>query len=133
MDGHIFYLYFLNTIIMIYLLLAIDIFLTAAAQLSLRMGALRISSIEFSYYFFIGLAKNYFLILGLSLFAVSFFLYTFILSKLQLNIAYPIATGMVLVIITIFSQFLLKESLTAVQAVGIFAVIVGVVLILLPR
>ena len=119
--------------IMIYLLLAIDIFLTAAAQLSLRMGALRISSIEFSYYFFIGLAKNYFLILGLSLFAVSFFLYTFILSKLQLNIAYPIATGMVLVIITIFSQFLLKESLTAVQAVGIFAVIVGVVLILLPR
>jgi len=118
---------------MIYFLLFLDILFTVAAQLSLRMGALRISSIEFSYYFFIGLAKNYFLILGLSLFAVSFFLYTFILSKLQLNIAYPIATGMVLVIITIFSQFLLKESLTAVQAVGIFAVIVGVVLILLPR
>ena len=118
---------------MIYFLLSIDILLTAAAQLSLRRGAAHLGEISLSLAAISGLLKNYFLILGVALFTISFFLYVFVLSKLQLNVVYPVAAGMTLVVITVATHFFLKESFTAIQTVGIATVIVGITMILLPR
>ena len=118
---------------MIYLLLFIDIILTVSAQLSLRVGAERMWSSSFSLGILTEPLKNIFLFTGLLLYAISFFLYVFILSKLQLNVVYPVATGTILVLITAFSYFFLKETLTVIQIVGIAAILVGVILILLPR
>lgn len=118
---------------MIYLILFLDIIFTVAAQLSLRTGAVRLNTASISINFFTDLLKNGFLILGLGFFAIGFFLYILVLSKLQLNIVYPIATGMTLAIITIITHFFLKESLGAIQAVGIGAIIVGIIMVLLPR
>ena len=79
----------------IYLLLIIDIILTVAAQLSLRTGALRFGTQELSISLLLEPFKNIFLFLGLILYGASFFLYFFILSKIQLSIVYPIAAGSV--------------------------------------
>ena len=117
---------------MIYLLLLFDIMLTVSAQLALRMGARQLQS-GLSFALIFEPLKNMFLLAGMALFAVSFFLYVFILSKLQLNIVYPVATGTILVLITILSHFFLKETLTTLQVVGILTILVGVVLVLLPR
>lgn len=117
---------------MIYLLLLGDIILTVSAQLVLRIGAKNLQS-GLSLALLLEPLKNMFLLAGMALFAVSFFLYVFILSKLQLNIVYPVATGAVLVLITALSHFFLKEALTTLQAVGIVAILIGVVLVLLPR
>lgn len=117
----------------IYLLLFIDILFTVGAQLSLRYGASRMAASELNISFFIDIARNIYILGGLALFGVSFFLYVFILSRLQLSIAYPIATGSVLALITVGSHFLFKEALTTTQAIGIAAIFIGVILILLPR
>ena len=117
---------------MIYLLLLLDIILTVSAQLALRVGAKNLQS-GLSFALLFEPFKNMFLLGGMAIFAVSFFLYVFILSKLQLNIAYPVATGIILVLITLISHFFLKETLTALQAAGILAILIGVVLVLLPR
>ena len=117
---------------MIYLLLLLDIILTVSAQLVLRVGAKQLTG-GLSLALLFEPLKNIFLFAGMALFATSFFLYVFILSKLQLNVVYPVATGVVLVLITALSHFFLKETLTALQAVGIAAILIGVVLVLLPR
>ena len=117
---------------MIYFLLAIDIFLTVAAQMALRVGAGRLAGGGIVSLFFEPL-KNIYIFAGMGFFAISFFLYTFILSKLQLSIAYPVATGIVFALIALLSHVVLKESLTAMQAVGIVVILIGVVLVLLPR
>lgn len=117
---------------MIYLLLFLDIILTVSAQLVLRIGAKNLQS-GLSFALVFEPLKNMFLLAGMALFGVSFFLYVFILSKLQLNIVYPVATGTILVLITVISHFFLKEILTTLQAIGIVAILIGVVLVLLPR
>src|SRR3989344_5403658 len=105
---------------MIYWLLLLDIFLTVSAQLVLRTGAHRLSS-GLSLSIVLEPLRNIFLFAGLLLYAVSFFLYIFILSKLQLHVVYPVATGTILVLITVFAYFFLKETLTVIQIVGIAA------------
>jgi len=119
---------------MIYFLLVIDIVLTVGAQLALRQGArtLEVSS-GISVGIVVDFLKNSFLMIGLLLFGVSFFLYVFILSRLQLNVAYPVATGAILILITVISHFVLKETLTTLQVVGILAIALGIVLVLLPK
>src|SRR3989338_1348563 len=117
---------------MIYWLLLLDIFLTVSAQLVLRTGAHRLSS-GLSLSIVLEPLKNIFLFTGLLLYAVSFFLYVFVLSRLQLHVVYPIAAGTTLVLITLASYLLLKETITIIQIIGIAAILIGVILVLIPR
>jgi len=117
---------------MIYWLLLLDIFLTVSAQLVLRTGAHRLSS-GLSLSIVLEPLKNIFLFTGLLLYAVSFFLYVFVLSRLQLHVVYPIAVGTTLVLITLASYLLLKETITIIQIIGIAAILIGVILVLIPR
>lgn len=116
----------------IYALLVFDIFLTVSAQLSLRVAAHRLHE-GLSFALLLEPLKNSFLFLGMILYAVSFFLYVFILSKLQLNVVYPVATGTILICITLASYWLFKETLTALQVGGIGFILIGIVLVLLPQ
>ena len=117
----------------VYVLLFIDIILTVSAQLLLRSGAQRLSGTKLSLEIIFEPLKNGFLLGGIILYGISFFLYVFILSKLQLNIVYPISTGVILILITLGSYFLLKETIYTTQIVGIAAILIGIVLVLLPR
>lgn len=70
-------------------------------------------------------------LIGFSLYALSFLMFIFILSKFKLNVAYPLATALFFVYINLASYFILKESFSVQQVIGIIFCMFGVVLIAL--
>ena len=75
------------------------------------------------------LITNYYLLAGLSLFALNVVFYLLALTRLNLSIAYPIMMAGGVVIIVAVSVLLLQEALTLRQAVGLLLLIVGIVLV----
>lgn len=117
-----------------FLLLGISIFLTVAAHLSLKKGMTLIGELEFSLSNLLNLIfqlfQNIYLFLGLLFFATAFFFWLFVLSRIQLNIIYPISIGLNFALITIGSWFLFKEYLSLFQIIGIGFIIFGIFLLL---
>ena len=118
---------------MIIALILVETLLAVSAQLLLRHGAMRLEVHSLTPAIVIEAIKNLPIMAGLALHGISFFLYVYILTKLQLNIFYPVATGASLVLITVFSVFLLKESLNVAQVCGIFIIMGGIVLVFIQR
>jgi multidrug transporter EmrE-like cation transporter len=65
----------------------------------------------------------------LSLFALNVGFYVLALTRLNLSVAYPIMMAGGVVIIIAVSVLLLHETLTTRQAVGLFLLIAGIVLV----
>ncbi len=114
---------------MIPFLILLENALAVAAQLSLRRGAARFADQPLALSILLEPVRNPFILSGLLLHGMSFFLYIFILSKLRLNVLYPVATGLSIVLITILSVLLLGERLSAGQGVGIAAIAGGIALV----
>ena len=74
--------------------------------------------------------QNIYLMGGVFLFGFSFLLWLFVLSRIQLNIAYPIALSGEVALATIGAYFLFKEYLSLFQILGIVLIIVGIFLLL---
>ena len=114
-----------------YELLIIAVVVNALANLSVKMGALRLGSvsdlriIEILFKF----STNPFLIIGILLFAINIVLYTMVLTKINISIVYPIWTSGGFLLITTFSILYLKESLNILQVLGIILVATGITLI----
>ena len=117
---------------MIYVLLFFDIILTVAAQLSLRVGAKRLSG-DISLALISEALRNGYLLFGMACFGAAFVLYVLVLSRLELATVYPVAVGMGLILITACSYFFLDELLTARQVAGIGAIAAGIFLVLMPK
>lgn len=117
---------------MIYVLLVVEMCLAVAAQLVLRHGARMLENQELGLGIVLEPVRNPWIFSGLALHGVSFFLYVFILSRLRLNIVYPVSTGATIVMISVLSVFLLSEPLNSIQAVGILTIIVGIALVFVP-
>lgn len=115
-------------------LLPLSILTTVSAQLCLKKGILGLGELDVSLTGFFSLIpkvlQNIWLLGGLFLFGISFLLWLFVLSKLQLNIAYPIFVGLNFCLITAFSWFLFKEHLSLLQILGIAVIIFGIFLVL---
>lgn len=75
------------------------------------------------------LATNYGLWGGIALFGLAFVLYSVVLSRVNLSIAYPVMTSLGLVIISLVSVLVFKEVITGVQAGGLLLIIIGVWLV----
>jgi multidrug transporter EmrE-like cation transporter len=114
---------------MIALLIVLENILAVAAQLSLRRGAMHLQDATLSVSIVLEPLRNPYILLGLVLHGLSFFLYIFILSKLRLNVLYPVTTGLSILLITILSVWLLGERLGAAQLVGIAAIAGGIGLV----
>jgi len=69
------------------------------------------------------------LLLGASLYALSFMIWMVILSRNELSLVYPLMIGLTLVATTTASWLLLKEPLNTVRLTGIAVIFVGVVLV----
>lgn len=111
-----------------YFFLVLAMTLNAAANVLLKIGAMQIGALDEP-----GLAgrlvTNYHLLAGLALFALNIVFYTAALTRLHLSLAYPVMmAGGVLIVVTISILFL-RETLSALQMVGLLFVIVGLVLI----
>jgi len=120
----------------LYLLIIIDIIALVLAQLALKKGMLILGPIDFSlanfWNLFLTVFKNFYLLSGLFLMGVNFMLWLFILSRVNLNIIYPISNSLSLTLAVVGSYFLFKESLHPVQIIGIVAIVIGIFLVLKP-
>lgn len=75
------------------------------------------------------IVQNIWILTGAFLFVISFLIWLFIISKLQLNIAYPIIIGSEVVLVSLASWFLFKEYLSFFQILGILFVVLGIFLL----
>jgi multidrug transporter EmrE-like cation transporter len=114
---------------MLSILILVENLLAVTAQLSLRRGAAQFEGAPLTVSILLAPFTNPYIFSGLVLHGLSFFLYIFILSRLRLNVLYPVATGLSIVLITITSVLLLGEALTTGQAVGIAAIAGGIGLV----
>ena len=117
----------------IFLLLAISILATTGAELCFKKGVLKMGELQFSFSGIFSLIpqilQNLWRILGMFLLGISFLLWIFILSKLQLNIAYPIAVSLQVSLISLGAWFFFHEYLSTFQILGIIFVIAGIFLL----
>ncbi|MFH1894761.1 MAG: EamA family transporter [Patescibacteria group bacterium] len=117
-----------------FLLLGFSILATVSAQLLLKKGMMEIGQLNFSPTNLLNLIgqifHNIYLLSGLASFGLSFFSWLFILSKLQLNIAYPIITSLNFCLIIFGSWFLFKEQISFYQILGIGFIVLGIFLLL---
>lgn len=108
--------------------------ITVTANLFVKKGILALGNLELSFYSFFGLIpkvlQNIWLMGGIFLSGIAFLLWLFLLSKLQLSIAYPVIVSLNFCLITVASLFIFKEHLSLFQILGIVIVIVGVSVIL---
>lgn len=115
------------------LFLIASIAITVTAQLFLKKGVLKLGQISFSSADFLGTisqaAQNIWIMAGLFLFGVGFFLWIFILSRFQLNLAYPIVVSLNFIFIAIGSWLLFQEDLSPLQIFGILIIIIGVLFV----
>ena len=112
-----------------YVFLCIALTLNAAGSILLKIGTGRLGNLEGLSLWDIGLrvATNYYIVIGLLSFGLNVVFYMTALSKLNLSIAYPIMMTGGVVIISLFSVFVLRETLTGLQVAGIVCIVLGII------
>jgi len=117
-----------------FLFLGIAILTAASAQVCFKRGVFSLGRLDFSFSKFFGLIpqvfKNGWLIGGMVLFGISFLLWLFVLSRVRLNVAYPVSISLQVILIAIGSWILFKEYLSFPQVLGIGLIILGIFLML---
>jgi small multidrug resistance pump len=76
---------------------------------------------------------GFYAISGIFLYAVSFIIYTYLVSKNDLGYIIPVSTALVYIFIFAASYFIFKEAITAMKVVGIFLILGGVILLNLSK
>lgn len=114
-----------------YLILFFAICLNATANILLKVGMNRSGTFSFSNIreIFSKVVFNPVIIGGVLCFALALGAYTYVLSKINLSIAYPIMTSLGYMIVICASWLFLKESITGIQVTGFFLIIGGVWLV----
>ena len=120
--------------IQIVLLFAISVSATVGAHLFFKKGVLKLGTLQFSFpgifFTILSILQNAWILIGMVLFGISFLSWLFIISRLQLNIAYPVIISTEAVLVTVASWFLFKEYLSFWQISGIAVIIFGIFLLL---
>lgn len=118
------------------LALLVSIVTASTAQIFLKKGVLNLTDLDLSFSglskLFVSIFQNKWLFLGSLLFIFSFIFYLFVLSKLQLNLAYPVMVSAGIVLVAIGSWIFFQEQVSQWQILGIFLIIFGIFL-LFPR
>jgi multidrug transporter EmrE-like cation transporter len=117
-----------------YLLLTAAILTASAAQILFKKGTLDLGRLDFSLAGILDLIpkifQNVWLVIGMASFFISFLLYLFVLSKAQLITTYPIVVGSGIILVTLASWLIFKESISLWQFIGISAIILGIFLVI---
>lgn len=118
----------------VYLLLILDVFFAVGGHLLIKKGALSLKNLDLTlnniFNILPEIIKNPYLIFGLSSYGLSFILWTLVLSKIKINVAYPISVGLIITFITIGAYIFHHESITLLQIVGIVIIMLGIFMIL---
>ncbi|MEN1989113.1 SMR family transporter [Paenibacillus hubeiensis] len=105
-----------------YFFLVISIILSAAGQVLMKLGAMKLQlTIP-------GVLSNINIVLGIGMYGLSAIFWVLSLTKLELSVAYPmVAAGYLLVFI--LSYFFLGESFNLQKVIGLCIIITGVLVI----
>jgi len=113
-------------------LILLTVLLSAVAQLTLKLGvtSMNLEAALQSGLVQAGLAAagSPFVWLGLIIYGFSVALWLWVLSKVDLSVAYPFV-GLGFVVTMLFGMFFLQESVTPTRAIGTFCIVVGCVLV----
>lgn len=113
-----------------YIVLSLGIFFNALASILLKAGMERLMRSDFHWVSFSAsfpkLLFNPFFILGLISFGCAFFAYTYSLSRIPLNIAYPLFVSVGVLVVVGASVFLFRESFHSLQILGVLFIILGI-------
>ena len=114
-----------------YLILALAIITNAGANIVLKIGMNKAGNININSLtdIFEKFVSNVFVWLGVLLFAIALLSYSYVLTKLQLSIAYPIMTSVGFLIVILISLLYLGEKLSLLQIGGIGLITLGVWLV----
>ena len=116
-----------------YLMLFVAIVLTVAAQLLLKRGVANMGDIQLSVggltFIVVEIFRNLYLFFGLFLLGLTFLLWIWLVSKVQLNILYPITVSGQLALLALGSWLWFNEVLTPMQLLGMAIIIVGIFLL----
>ena len=109
-----------------YLILLLAIICNACANVLIKLGMIDFKMPGSIVGLIKRVALNPAIVGGIFLFVVALGAYAYILSKLNLSIAYPIMTSLGYMIVILISWLFLKETITALQVVGFTLIILGV-------
>lgn len=119
-----------------FLILGFAILSAVLAQLLLKKGVLKLGVLDFSIQGLLSLIprilQNVWLMGGLFLLGVAFLLWLFVISRIKLNVAYPVVASLTIGLIALFSWLFFKEHLELIQVLGIALIIFGILLLLKP-
>jgi len=107
------------------------IFFNAMANVLIKVGMLNKVDL-FDQGLFSAMIKiltNPFAFVGITSFGIAFVLYSGVLSKLDLSIAYPIMTGSGFLLVLLASIFLFREQINIYRCIGIVCIIFGISMI----
>ncbi len=111
-------------------LILISIFSSLIAQLMLKKGMMIFGAADFSlaglWNLILAVFKNFYILGGLFLMGIGFFIWLFILSKINLSIIYPISTSLTLIAVIIGSLLFFKENLSLFHVIGTAFIILGI-------
>jgi len=115
---------------MVYFHLFLALTFNAAANICIKLGSKQMAlDLQQLMSEPLMLIKNGYLVIGLCFFALALVLYSLVLSKMNLSIAYPIMTGVGFIFVVGFSVFVLREQLFWWQWLGIASILAGVILL----
>lgn len=119
---------------MLYILLAAAILLNAAANILIKAGMRHMGSLAGKSVIDVGagMITNQFLIFGVLSFAVTLGLYSLVLSKMNLSVAYPIMTSLGLLVVTTYCWLFFSEKISFIQWAGYILIIAGVWMVAAP-
>lgn len=112
---------------MAYIFLILAFSLNAAANILLKLGAIR--GFNTARGPVLALLGNWQLVSGVALFAVNVIFYFLALRSLPLSVAYPIMVAMGFLIVNGYAMLSLGESLTAMEVLGYVMIVAGLVLV----
>ena len=111
------------------LILVLAIVFNALANILMKVGMARVGKPDEPLKLVQEAVKQPALLLGLVSFGLALFAYSYVLTKLNLSIAYPIMISMGLVIVIFASHFILNETITIAQIIGFVLIFGGVWLV----
>ncbi|HDR06041.1 MAG TPA: small multidrug resistance protein [Candidatus Coatesbacteria bacterium] len=120
---------------MTYLALALGIVFNAGANILMKVamrGVGTLDSLGFGPYVR-GMLSSGWLWGGVASFVTALVFYTYVLSKMNLSVAYPVFTSVGFAIVILFSSLSLKEAVGWWQVVGFVLIIAGVWLVLVKQ
>ena len=107
-------------------LIVVSATINSAANLLIKLGSKKIHAQKSIYEIFEVTILNLPLLSGLLLFGLSFILYAYILSKINLNIAYPILISMCFVMVNIGAFVFFGEKFSLMHVIGLIVILIGI-------